>query len=132
MKPLMERLLGRPSRDERRADPAPPPATAEPDAAASGDAGAAPAAAHSRASVIQALRYRVAEGSRGRLRAHEIHEDAQLFDRGYLDSFSYVEFLVFIEERYRVRIDDSQLAGHLSTLATMADHILREQPSSAE
>ena len=58
-------------------------------------------------------------------------EDGQLFDRGYLDSFSYVEFLAFIEETYRVRIDDSQLAGHLSTIAAMADHILREQTAPA-
>ena len=55
-----------------------------------------------------------------------------LFDRGYLDSFSYVAFLAFIEERYRVRIDDSQLAGHLTTIAAMADHIVREQPAPAE
>lgn len=77
--------------------------------------------------VIQALRHHVAEGSGGRLRAQEIHEDGQLFDRGYLDSFSYVEFLAFIEHAYRVRIDDSQLAGHLNTIAAMAEHILREQ-----
>jgi acyl carrier protein len=87
--------------------------------------------ADSRASVIQALRSHVAEGSRGRLTALEIQEDAQLFDRGYLDSFSYVEFLAFIEHTYRVRIDDSQLAGHLNTIGAMADHILRERTSPA-
>ena len=86
----------------------------------------------SRASVIQALRRQVALGSGGRLRAQEIDEDAQLFDRGYLDSFSYVEFLAFIEHTYRVRIDDSQLAGHLSTIAAMAEHILQEQTPSAQ
>jgi hypothetical protein len=44
--------------------------------------------ADSRSDVIQALRHHVAEGSRGRLKAQDIHEDGQLFDRGYLDSFS--------------------------------------------
>ena len=81
---------------------------------------------------IRALRDHVAEGSRGRLSAEDVHEDGPLFDRGYLDSFSYVEFLAFIEETYRVRIEDSQLAGHLTTIAAMADHILREKPSPGE
>ena len=91
-----------------------------------------PAPADRRASVIQALRDHLAAGSRGRLRAEEVHEDGPLFDRGYLDSFSYVEFLAFIEEAYRVRIEDSQLAGHLTTIAAMAEHILREQTPPAE
>ena len=81
----------------------------------------------SRESVIEGLRGRLAEMSGGRLRAPEIHEDAPLFDRGYLDSFSYVEFLVFIERTHGVRIDDSQLAGRLGTIAAMAEHIVREQ-----
>ena len=78
------------------------------------------------------VRRHVAEGSRGRLTAQEIREDGELFDRGYLDSLSYVEFLVFIEHTYRVRIDDSQLAGHLSTIAAMAEYILQEQTSPVE
>jgi acyl carrier protein len=86
----------------------------------------------SRTSVIQVLRRQVALGSGGRLRAQEIDEGAQLFDRGYLDSFSYVEFLALIEHTYRVRIEDSHLAGHLSTLEAMAEHIVNAQASSAE
>ena len=82
--------------------------------------------------LIQALRQHLAEGSRGRLTAQEIHEDGPLFDRGYLDSFSYVEFLAFIEQTYRVRIEDSQLAGHLNTIAAMAEHILQEQTPPTE
>ena len=77
--------------------------------------------------VIQALRLQVAERSGGRWNADEVNPEAQMFDRGYLDSFSYVEFLAFIEAAYQVRIDDSQLAGHLSTIAAMADHVLREE-----
>jgi acyl carrier protein len=79
----------------------------------------------SRARLIHTLRQHVAESSGSRLTAEEIREDAQLFDRGYLDSFSYVEFLAFIEQTYGVRIDDSQLAGNLNTIAAMAAHILQ-------
>jgi acyl carrier protein len=79
------------------------------------------------ASVIQALRQHLADISRGRLRAEEIQEHGPLFDRGYLDSFSYVEFLAFIEQKYGVRIEDSQLAGRLTTIAAMAEHILQQQ-----
>ena len=61
-----------------------------------------------------------------------MQEDAPLFDRGYLDSFSYVEFLAFVEERYRVRIEDTQLAGHLGTIAAMADHIVGERAVAGE
>ncbi len=115
---LLGRFLGGWSENERSpVSPANSPATAPADR---------------RASVIRALRDHLAAGSSGRLRAEDVHEDGPLFDRGYLDSFSYVEFLAFIEEAYRVRIEDSQLAGHLTTIGAMADHILREQTPPAE
>jgi len=81
-----------------------------------------------RQGLVLALRQHLAVKSAGRLSLEGIDPDAQLFDRGYLDSFSYVEFLAFIEETYGVRIDDAQLAGHLSTIAAMADHILENEP----
>ena len=131
MKRLLERLVGRPSPDERKpaevAAPA-PDARQEPP---SKDAGAADSAVDFRESVIQGLRGRLAEMSGGRLRVVEIQEDAPLFDRGYLDSFSYVELLAFIEHTHGVRIDDSQLAGHLGSIAAIADHIVREQTARA-
>lgn len=132
MKRLLERVLGRSSADEDKPDALAQPTTAASESRASNEPVGASGLADSRASVIQALRRHVAEGSRGRLTAQEIREDGALFDRGYLDSLSYVEFLVFIEHTYRVRIDDSQLAGHLSTIAAMADHILQEQTSPVE
>lgn len=126
MRRLLERVVGRLSGNGPAPDPAGsplrPPTS---DGAASSAAGAVDA----QAGVIQALRQHLAEVSLGRLRAEEIQEHGPLFDRGYLDSFSYVEFLAFIEQRYGVRIEDSQLAGHLTTIAAMADHILREQTS---
>jgi acyl carrier protein len=129
MKPLLERVLGRSSRGGETPDPVARPATAAREGPAPEEGAATSGPADSRASVIQALRHHVAEGSQGRLRAREIQEDGQLFDRGYLDSFSYVEFLAFIEQTYGVRIDDSQLAGQLNTIAAMAEHILRERTS---
>jgi acyl carrier protein len=131
MRRLLERVVGRLSGDEPKSDPVGHPEHLATESPAS-IAEAAPAgAADSRARVIQALRNHVAQGSGGRLRAAEIHEQGQLFDRGYLDSFSYVEFLAFIEHEYGVRIDDSQLAGHLTTIAAMADHILQQRPPEA-
>jgi acyl carrier protein len=130
MRRLLERVVGRLSGErpgpEPVGQPVPPPASESPVSSAA----AAPAGATDpRASVIHALRRHIAETSLGRLRAEEIQEHGPLFDRGYLDSFSYVEFLAFIEQRYGVRIEDSQLAGHLTTIAAMAEHILREQTS---
>jgi acyl carrier protein len=130
MRRLLERVVGRLSGNEPVPDPAGHPIRPPASEGPASSAAAAPAgAADAHASVIQALRRHLAELSPGRLRAEEIQEHAPLFDRGYLDSFSYVEFLAFIEQTYGVRIEDSQLAGHLTTIAAMAEHILREQTS---
>ena len=128
---LLQRVLGRLSGDGRSA-PGTPPVPVTRETPASNDPVAASDAADPRASVVRALQDHVAEGSRGRLSATDVHPHGPLFDRGYLDSFSYVAFLAFIEEKYGVRIDDSQLAGHLTTIAAMAEHIVREQPAPAE
>lgn len=74
-------------------------------------------------SVLDALREKVAGLSRGRLRPHELDADAHLFDRGYLDSLSYVEFLLHVETAWGVRVPDAQLIGRLNTLRAMADHV---------
>jgi acyl carrier protein len=122
---LLDRVLGRSSPNEREPDALGPPVLADREPPASIGSVASPA--ESRVRVIEALRNHVAEGSGGRLRAQDIREGAELLNTGYLDSFSYVEFLAFIEQTYGVRIDDSQLAGHLNTIAAMAEHILQEQ-----
>ena len=132
MKRLFERVLGRSSADEDGPDALVQPTTVARESPASNEPVGSSGPADSRASVIQALQEHVARSSRGRLSAQEVREDAEMFDRGYLDSLSYVEFLVFIEHTYRVRIDDTQLAGHLSTIGAMAEHILQEQTSPVE
>ena len=130
MRRLLDRVVGRLSPGGSEPEPAalPTPGPGEGGASSASVDGTVPA--ESRASVIEALRRHLAEASGGRLRVDEVDADAQLFDRGYLDSFSYVEFLAFIERSYHVRIDDSQLAGHLSTIAAMAEHILQAETHS--
>lgn len=132
MRRLLDRVVGRRAPDGREP---PEPLALPAQGVREGAASSAPAGGtvpdESRAHVIEALRRHIAEASGGRLRIDEVDADAQLFDRGYLDSFSYVEFLAFIEHSYRVRIDDSQLAGHLSTIAAMAEHILQAEAHSS-
>jgi acyl carrier protein len=142
MRRVLERVVRLWSQDETK--PVTAVATMQPDAdPASGPPSAPPAlspgevvgdpvasgAAERRDGVIEALCRQVADRSGGRLRAEQVKSDAPLFDRGYLDSFSYVEFLAFIERSYHVRIADSELAGHLITIADVADHILKKEPS---
>jgi len=127
MRRLLERVVGLLSGDGPNLDPVGQPMPRPAPEGAASSAAAPAGAADPRASVIQALRHHIAEASQGRLRAEEIQEHGPLFDKGYLDSFSYVEFLAFIEQMYRVRIEDSQLAGKLTTIATIAEHILQEQ-----
>lgn len=58
--------------------------------------------------------------SEGRLRAEQLDPRAVMFDRGYLDSLSYVELLVHIEARWGVRVEDTELVGRLNTLGALA------------
>jgi acyl carrier protein len=118
MKDLLGRVFGRRSAPDE-AQGAAPPAEPPPAPAAAG--------AQGEAAVIEALRQQVASVSRGRHRAPDVDPRAPLFDRGYLDSFSYVQFLAYVEQAYGVRIDDAQLAGQLTTIAAMAGHIVRAQ-----
>lgn len=74
-------------------------------------------------SVLDALRDAIARLSRGRLRPHDLDADAHLLDRGYLDSLSYVEFLIHVETAWGVRVPDAQFIGRLNTLRAMANHV---------
>lgn len=126
MNPLLKRALGRLS-PEGEAEAVVHSKTAAPEIPGADASIEAMEIADARVRLIRTLQQHIAQGSGGRLRPLDVREDAQLFDRGYLDSFSYVEFLAFIEETYSVRIDDSELAGSLNTIGAMATHILREQ-----
>lgn len=67
--------------------------------------------------------------SEGKLSIDLVDPNAEMCERGYLDSLSYVGFLVFVEETYGVRILDHQLTGHLNTIAAVVDYVLSEASS---
>jgi acyl carrier protein len=81
--------------------------------------------AGSREALVRALAAHIASLSENKLAPDAIDPDAKMCERGYLDSFTYVSFLVFIEETYGVRIPDHQLTGRLQTVSAVADFILR-------
>jgi acyl carrier protein len=54
--------------------------------------------------------------------------DEALISSGLIDSFSLVDLSMFIEERFGVRLDDSELnAGTFDSLAQLADLIAQRQ-----
>jgi acyl carrier protein len=54
--------------------------------------------------------------------------DEPLISSGLIDSFSLVDLSMFIEERFGVRLDDSELnAGTFDSLAQLADLIAQRQ-----
>lgn len=52
-----------------------------------------------------------------------IERDKDLYDVGYLDSMRGADFLVFIEKRYGVAVQESDLIGALHTVDALADHV---------
>ena len=57
-----------------------------------------------------------------------IQPDEPLISSGLIDSFSLVDLSMFVEERFGVRLDDSELnAGTFDSLAQLADLIAQRQ-----
>ena len=57
-----------------------------------------------------------------------IRPDEPIISSGLIDSFSLVDLSMFVEERFGVRLDDSELnAGTFDTLAQLADLIAQRQ-----
>jgi acyl carrier protein len=88
---------------------------------------AAPSGA--REAVVRALTTQLVKQSENGLTYESIDPDAGMCDRGYLDSLSYVAFLVFVEETYGVRISDYQLTNSLRTVSAVADWVRAESKS---
>lgn len=61
--------------------------------------------------------------SDGKLTRDEIEPGGHIFDYGYVDSLSAVVFLVRIEERFGIQIEDIELFESCSDLASIADRI---------
>jgi acyl carrier protein len=79
--------------------------------------------------VARELRVYLASKSRTRLSPDQVSGQANMWDVGYVDSLSYVEFLAFIEKQYNVTIPDVQLTARLSTVDAVARFICSEAKS---
>ena len=119
LKRLFDRLRTEAAPDDRNeAGPPPAPMSAPPIVPSGG-----------RAAVVHALATQLVKQSENGLTYESIDPDAGMCDRGYLDSLSYVAFLVFVEETYGVRISDYQLTNSLRTVSAVADWVLGESKS---
>jgi acyl carrier protein len=73
--------------------------------------------------LLEALRADIVALSEGKLALGEIDAEADVFDYGYLSSLTAVTFLMQIEERYGVEIEDLEIVEQFSTLSALADRI---------
>jgi acyl carrier protein len=123
---ILRRLFGSPG------DAAPPDekSAATPTSASTGPASAF-APAGSREAIVHALVTQIVKQSENGLAYDAVDPDAIMCDRGYIDSLSYVGFLLFIEETYGVRISDYQLTSSLRTVSAVADWVVVESKSTS-
>jgi acyl carrier protein len=75
------------------------------------------------ADLVHELRRHIVEFSDGKLRAEDVDAGCHLFDYGYIDSLSAVNFLALVEQDYGVRIEDAELLDQYSTLHAIAVRI---------
>ena len=119
LKRLFDRLRTEGAQDDKKEE-GPRPAPLSVSAAAPSGAGDA---------IVRALATQLVKQSENGLTYESIDPDAGMCDRGYLDSLSYVAFLVFVEETYGVRISDYQLTNSLRTVSAVADWVRAESKS---
>ncbi|MBI3122355.1 MAG: acyl carrier protein [candidate division NC10 bacterium] len=89
------------------------------------------AAAAEADAILAALRTQIAVQSRGRLAPEDVDVDVNVCDYGYLDSLSYVEFLLHVETTFGVWVLDVQFVGRFNTLRALAAHIAAVRPGAA-
>jgi acyl carrier protein len=123
MKGIRTRLGGLFSRSESDAPTQPHPQQEAPSASVSAQASSAGVPTASVAGIVDDLRGYIESKGRGRWSADEVDADINLWDAGYVDSLSYVEFLVYIEAQYGVSIPDVELTDRLSTLEALATFV---------
>jgi acyl carrier protein len=73
--------------------------------------------------IVEELRSRLVELADGKLSGAAIDSSRHLFDHGYVDSLSAVMLLAFVEERWGVEIEDTELLGECCTLDAIARRI---------
>jgi D-alanine--poly(phosphoribitol) ligase subunit 2 len=58
----------------------------------------------------------------------DFNDDVHLFDYGYVDSFGAVDLAAFVEERFSVRIGESDMVVYpLNTIREIATFVSRRQ-----
>jgi acyl carrier protein len=77
--------------------------------------------------IVAGLTQQLAELSDGKLAASTIDAKGHLFDFGYVDSLSAVQFLAHIEEKYGVAIEDMELVEKYTTIDAIARHVAESQ-----
>jgi acyl carrier protein len=73
--------------------------------------------------VLDLLKATVSRVSRDHIPQDQLDVRAHLLDSGYIDSLTATELLAEIERRYRVRIEEMDIVGRLSTLEALAREI---------
>ena len=77
-----------------------------------------------KAEILQAICEYVARSSNGKWTAGHLVPTARMLDEGYIDSFSLVELLVFIEGTYGIaQIPQVELLGRLATADALAQYV---------
>jgi len=84
-----------------------------------------------RADVEKTLRGFFVERSGGSLTPDAIDPTVHVFEAGYVDSMNSLTLLDFIEQRFGVTVPEVDLVGPLSTVAALADYVVRKRASSA-
>jgi acyl carrier protein len=75
------------------------------------------------APVVRELCTYLAGKSRAQLTPDQLDPAGNVWLAGYVDSLSYVEFLVHIQERYGVEVSDVDLTGPLNSIQALASFI---------
>ena len=75
------------------------------------------------APVVRELCEYIAGKSRSKLAPGDLDPAGNVWLAGYVDSLSYVEFLVFIQERYGVEVSDVDLTGPLNSIQAIANYV---------
>jgi acyl carrier protein len=78
----------------------------------------------SKEEILEAICEHVARSSKGKWTAGRLVPTARMLDEGYIDSFSLVELLVFIEGTYGIaEIPQVALLGRLATADALAQYV---------
>ena len=81
--------------------------------------------------IVESLRRQIGVQSRGRLTPEDVDPDVHVYEYGYLDSLSYVEFLLHVETTWGVRVGDVQFVSRFNTVRALAAHLASARSGAA-